>query len=452
VIAASRAEATITRDRYSKDLEALAALGAKTASTTGPAVTAATVAHEAVLRCKQTLDSAQKTELRRKTTANVPAFKRAEKSFDKATELLQKAVESVRKIFLLCHTLQVSSEQATKSVKAVSGDWQVELDTIVTKPSSKAGVDELRHHVTTVLCLPVTREGISTKDCLKPALEDAVDYWYAVIDVHADNLDRVEAPSIAAQLRAHFQDEASKWVWIETHIQWADPADYQQDGEPEARQLTDRALLRHVLARAHHLEFTMQPRTFTSQAFEEEDGRPRVYSFLKEVELFVMCVMHAEMRVGGNIVNMLLTDLKMRKDITEIVKLARWEALEDAINLMLHPAMAAPAPRAAAPAAVPQPSAPIAVAEAPLPAVPQPPICLHPHARRLTEEDMEVEEQSEEQYSQYVQQNHSDQQDQLPEGMRAVARTKNTFRLPDMSSEQINFQADCKYQLTHLEL
>jgi hypothetical protein len=174
VIAASRAEATMARDRESKDEEALAALAATTASTTGPAVTAATTAHRAVLRCKEVLDSALKTELRRKTAQNVAAYKRAKTSFEKAIQLLQKAVVSVGKIFMLCHSLQVSSELATKSVKEVTGNWQIELDTIVTQPSSKAGVRELRHHVTTVLRLPLTRQGDSTELCLKPALEDVL--------------------------------------------------------------------------------------------------------------------------------------------------------------------------------------------------------------------------------------------------------------------------------------
>jgi hypothetical protein len=308
------------------------------------------------------------------------------------------------------------------AVTAVPRTWAQDLGTIISRVPADASVPDDRYYVTQVLRLAVTSQGANTEEV---ALKATINTWHRLYDVHPDNIDSVPEAKITEQLRARFGDQATQRAWIRRNMQFVEP-----DAFEEGRGMEPRMLLRSVMQFANTLEHCMQPRTFTTKSFQEADGTPREYTYLKEVELFVMCAMHAEMRVGEKIMNLLLTDLKGRRDLKKCVQKERWEQLQLLTNNIVHPnraeAQQTPAP---APAS----------ADVAAPAY-------YESQHTPTEEEMGPVDNSQETWEQYCMDNLHDQQDELPEGMRAENPAESKFKFPLFAADRVEFRMDCKLQ------
>jgi hypothetical protein len=139
--------------------------------------------------------------------------------------------------------------------------------------------------------------------------------WYLMHDVHPNNIDSVSEATLRAQLRVRFMTEADRDHWIDHHV----------DGEIDAANVEDlRKVLRHVLHFAATLNHCIQPLYCFAESYIELDGRRRRYKFMRDIELFVLCILHAEMRVGEKILTLLLIELRLRTDLPVSVKKERW--------------------------------------------------------------------------------------------------------------------------------
>jgi hypothetical protein len=131
-------------------------------------------------------------------------------------------------------------------------------------------------------------------------------------------------------------------AWVERHTEIA------------VMQLTPveddlRVILRHVLLFAYKLEHCCQRRSFTaSEQFEADGQTPRTYNFFREIELFIMCILHAYMRIAENIVNHLLDALRERNDLSTEKRMWRWACLQRAVNCILQGTIYVPVERAGA--------------------------------------------------------------------------------------------------------
>ncbi|KAJ1426014.1 hypothetical protein B484DRAFT_397732 [Ochromonadaceae sp. CCMP2298] len=162
-----------------------------------------------------------------------------------------------------------------------------------------------------------TRDRRLIGECTGDQLHQAIVDWYFANDVRPDNTGSLGARVIDIQLGVRFADAGSLHRWMARNMPGVE---HPAAEDVEAR----RTVLRHVLHFARTLGFYTQKRTYTSPDFVERDGFLRVYEYMRDIELFVMCILHAEMRVGEKIINLLLDELRLREDIETAEKKERW--------------------------------------------------------------------------------------------------------------------------------
>ncbi|KAJ1382011.1 hypothetical protein B484DRAFT_440808, partial [Ochromonadaceae sp. CCMP2298] len=206
---------------------------------------------------------------------------------------------------------------ATSTARAAPTHWAEDVRTILSNPGADANVATTRRFARDHLGLQQTRDRRSTVDCTGDQLHQAIGDWYFTNDVRPDNIGSVGARVIDIQLGVRFADAGSLHRWMSRNMPGVE---HPAAEDVEAR----RTVLRHVLHFARTLGFCTQKRTYTSPDFVERDGSPRVYEYMRDIELFVMCILHAEMRVGEKIINLLLDELRLREDIDTAEKKERW--------------------------------------------------------------------------------------------------------------------------------
>ncbi|KAJ1403700.1 hypothetical protein B484DRAFT_470271, partial [Ochromonadaceae sp. CCMP2298] len=234
-----------------------------------------------------------------------------------ASECVKGLVKQLRKMGDLVeavHTaavgLYTASQNATTAVGAIPRSWAGDIGAILFRPDSDhSQIHRLLRFARDTLKIHFDRDARPIASCNIAQLKVAIMHWYDSHDAHPENIGSLKPASVEAQLRARFIDEATMLDWVGRHMDLPPGVD--------AAHLDRREVLLAVLQFADRLELCMQPRTHTTTSFVNADGSPLVHSYLREVELFVMCILHAYMRVGEKLINLLLGELKTRTDISK---------------------------------------------------------------------------------------------------------------------------------------
>ncbi|KAJ1386530.1 hypothetical protein B484DRAFT_440275, partial [Ochromonadaceae sp. CCMP2298] len=321
---------------------------------------------------------------------------KAAAAIDKSTTASAALLDSVSQ-------LQAVSAKAYNASTGLVDGWAVDVGTILNRPlSTGVSVEELRRFCTETLKITCTTDRILIADCLVPELRRAIAEWYEMHDVHPDNIDSVSDQTIEAQLSARFADPESRVDWIRRHLGLALPF-----------LVAPRFFLRKLLIFSQLLDHCMQKRTFASELEVEEDGSAKVVEYIRKMELFVICILHAYMRIGEKIMNLQLYELRGRHELSMVERARRWSALAAGVNRIMHGGKAKISPTPPEPAASP-----------PAPAPPVHPL-LHglgdPAAVSLPATADPAQPTAADRSSAYFQRTFSGQQDVMPDGVRKSA-------------------------------
>jgi hypothetical protein len=77
-------------------------------------------------------------------------------------------------------------------------------------------------------------------------------------------------------------------------------------------------------------------RSFESTLEQNKDGSPKVIQYIRVMELYCICILHAYMRIGEKIMNILLYELRGRVKLPWSERCKRWRALAAGVNRVLH--------------------------------------------------------------------------------------------------------------------
>ncbi|KAJ1421387.1 hypothetical protein B484DRAFT_399487 [Ochromonadaceae sp. CCMP2298] len=325
---------------------------------------------------------------------------------------LLKMADMVQAVHTAAVELCKASHNATTAVGAVPRSWAGDIGSVLFRPDSDhSQAHRLLSFARDTLKIDFDRDARPIADCTIAQLKVAIMHWYDSHDAHPENIGTLKPASVQAQLRARFLDEATMQDWLGRHMDLApgvDPA-----------HLDRREVLLAVLQFADRLELCMQRRSHTTTSFVNDDGSPLVHSYLREVELFVMCILHAYMRVGEKLVNLLLGELKTRTDISKVEAQRRWVALRMGINQVLHPPSPDEEPESELDTAPPSPTA--QQSDPPSPA-------------STPEYDTD--------FMGYLGDTFGPQRDKAPKGRRADAAQESCVAFPDFNSSDCRFRMD----------
>ncbi|KAJ1401112.1 hypothetical protein B484DRAFT_405829 [Ochromonadaceae sp. CCMP2298] len=222
-------------------------------------------------------------------------------------------------------------------------DWRIDASTVLRVPgkagSPPANKGPVLKFARNVLQLQSDLDGRELTTCNLPQLLAVVRDWESTNAVCPRTVGSVSEEVVERQLVARFSSPAARSLWAARHIPDT------ETGPPAAR-----LILQHVLAFSYKLEYLLQPTTGLSKLFQDGDGAPRMYEYLRCTELFVICLLHCQMRIGEKLMNLFLHELRSRADLAVGVKQARWTEVETKINVLLQHASRPPVAGSVAPA------------------------------------------------------------------------------------------------------
>ncbi|KAJ1407365.1 hypothetical protein B484DRAFT_403860 [Ochromonadaceae sp. CCMP2298] len=232
-----------------------------------------------------------------------------------------------REMQVLCSTLRAHCVAARSAAALAPSSWARDLRTILKPPITTALAPERLSFAREYLGITHSLGRLPIEDSSDTQVKNALKGWFLANDVHPDNLDTATEAALRAQLGVRFLTIEDRDSWVREHL---------------PRQVLDltavedmRTLLRAVLRFAYELEHCVQRRFATAESYVERDGKARRYAYFRDIEMFVLCILHAEMRVGEKLLTLLLTELRLREDLTVSVKQQRWRQVQIRINLLL---------------------------------------------------------------------------------------------------------------------
>ncbi|KAJ1406339.1 hypothetical protein B484DRAFT_404159, partial [Ochromonadaceae sp. CCMP2298] len=256
--------------------------------------------------------------------------------------LKQTAVDALSRLYTACRMMEEHVSAASTHCGALHQDaeaarvaaalapisWAVDVRTIIARPHADAPAAVWLAFAQDVLCLTQDVEDKPIQQSTDPQVRKAIAAWYLLHDVYPDNVKKVPLAVLKVQLKV--RPRAGDLLhWMAKHMV-GQPLPGPQDVAAH------RAVLVEVLYGAYRLEHLLQPRYFTSERFLDQQGKPKRWEYFRDIELFVLCILHAEMRIGEKLINMLLGELRLRKDLFPAEKLDRWKAVQLGMNRILQ--------------------------------------------------------------------------------------------------------------------
>ncbi|KAJ1431677.1 hypothetical protein B484DRAFT_395338 [Ochromonadaceae sp. CCMP2298] len=228
-----------------------------------------------------------------------------------------------------CSAMQQAALAARVAAVRAPISWAVDARTILAKPHADDSAASWLTFAQDVLGLKLDVEDKPIERSMDLQVRKAVVAWYLLYDVYPNNINTVSLAVLKTQLKVRLPRPEDLQHWMVKHME-DKPLPEPQDVQAH------RAVLLEVLHDAYRLEHLLQPRFFTSKRFLDKQGLPQRWEYFRDIGLFVLCILHAEMRIGEKLMNVLLGELRLREDLSPAEKLQRWKRVQLALNRILQ--------------------------------------------------------------------------------------------------------------------
>lgn len=200
------------------------------------------------------------------------------------------------------------------------------LNIMLTPPDSTANLQTIRLHLYDRLLLTRNAAGKDIMRCTVPECQREVKGWYERNDVNSVNINKVPIVVVEEQLARRLPTAATHAAFYEAYGELGG-----FEGEEGKREL-----LRRVLHHAQRLEAARRTLPPAPTDGEELGNMSLPHRIVADPERCIICLLHAEMRIGEKLLSMLMTmgiqqrpelQAKQRKDVHTM--------LEKAVNIII---------------------------------------------------------------------------------------------------------------------